>query len=54
MERGALWVREWREGSTHVIVDRGLCYKDVTSFLKIPSFPVCALKIPLLTLYLSA
>lgn len=40
LERGALWVREWRDDVTHVIVDKDLCYKDVISFLKIPSLPV--------------
>jgi len=40
MERGALWVREWRDGITHVIVDDGLKYNQVMSFLKIPSLPV--------------
>lgn len=40
LERGALWVKEWRDGVTHVIVDKDLCYNDVISFLKIPSLPV--------------
>lgn len=40
MEWGALWIREWRDGVTHVIVDRDLCYKDVLKALKISSFPV--------------
>ena len=40
MEFGALWVREWRENITHVIVDRNICYQDVLKFLKIPSLPV--------------
>ena len=40
MERGAIWVREWREGISHIILDRGLCYNDVMSFLKISALPV--------------
>lgn len=40
LERGALWVREWRDGITHVIVDDELKYNQVMSFLKIPSLPV--------------
>ncbi|KAL8794500.1 MAG: hypothetical protein Q9195_002973 [Heterodermia aff. obscurata] len=39
LERGALWVKEWRDDVTHVIVDKDLCYNDVISFLKIPSLP---------------
>lgn len=39
LERGALWVREWRAGITHVIVDKNLTYDDIISFLNIPSFP---------------
>ncbi|MCJ1461503.1 hypothetical protein MMC07_000100 [Pseudocyphellaria aurata] len=39
LERGALWVREWRAGITHVIVDKHLTYNDIISYLKIPSFP---------------
>jgi len=40
MKFGALWVREWREGITHVVVDKGLCYQDILKFLKISSLPV--------------
>lgn len=40
MEFGALWVREWREDITHLIVDKGLCYQDILGFLKISSLPV--------------
>ncbi len=40
-EYGAVWVQQWREGVSHVIVDRGLSYKDLLSFLKIDSIPVC-------------
>ena len=39
-ERGAVWVREWRDGITHIIVDRGISYDQVISFLKIASLPV--------------
>lgn len=40
MEWGALWIREWRDGVTHVIVDKDLCYDDVLKTLKIESLPV--------------
>ena len=40
MEWGALWIREWRDGVTHIIVDLNLCYGDVLKFLKISSLPV--------------
>ena len=40
MEWGALWIKEWRNGVTHVIVDHNLCYGDVLKFLKINSLPV--------------
>ena len=40
MEWGALWIREWRDGVTHIIVDQNLCYGDVLKFLKISSLPV--------------
>ena len=40
MEWGALWIREWRDGVTHVIVDKDLLYRDVLKALKITSLPV--------------
>lgn len=40
MEWGALWIREWKEGVTHVIVDKALCYEDVLKALKTISLPV--------------
>ena len=40
MEWGALWIREWRDGVTHIIVDNHLCYNDVLKALKISSLPV--------------
>lgn len=40
MEWGALWIREWRDGVTHIIVDKDLYYKDVLKALKITSLPV--------------
>ena len=40
MERGALWVREWRDGVSHIIVDNGISYDQVIKHLKIPSLPV--------------
>ncbi len=40
MEWGALWIREWRDGVTHVIVDKELIYRDVLKALTIPSLPV--------------
>ena len=45
MERGALWVREWRDGITHIIVDREFSYDQVISFLKIPAIPVSNLEV---------
>jgi DNA polymerase IV len=39
-ERGALWVKEWRDGITHVVVDRGLTYADVIKYLKVTALPV--------------
>ena len=39
-ERGALWVKEWQAGVTHVIVDNTLSYGDVLRFLKISVLPV--------------
>ena len=40
MEWGAFWIREWRDGVTHIIVDQNLCYGDVLKFLKLSSLPV--------------
>ena len=40
MEWGALWIREWRDGVTHVIADNDLSYDDVLKALKISSLPV--------------
>ena len=40
MEWGALWIREWRDGVTHIIVDKDLRYDDVLKFLKLSSLPV--------------
>ncbi len=40
MEFGALWVREWREGITHLIVDKSLCFEDILTSLKLSSVPV--------------
>lgn len=40
MERGALWVREWRPDVTHIIADKYLTYKDIVSFLKLNAIPV--------------
>ena len=45
MERGAVWVREWRVGITHIIVDREFSYDQVISFLKIPAVPVSYLEV---------
>lgn len=38
-EHGATWTTEFTESVTHIIADRHLSYKDITSFLKIPSIP---------------
>ena len=40
MEWGALWIREWRDGVTHIVVDKDLCYNDVLKALKLSSLPV--------------
>lgn len=39
MEWGAVWVKEWKDGITHVIVDDNLCYNDLLSFLKVSVLP---------------
>ena len=39
MEYGALWIKEWKDIITHVIVDDALSYKDLLSWLKIDSLP---------------
>ena len=39
MEWGAIWVKDWKDGITHVIADNSLCYDDLLSFLKIPALP---------------
>lgn len=44
MERGALWARNWRDDVTHIIADKGLCYNDLISYLKVSALPVSALK----------
>ena len=43
MKHGALWAKEWRDGVTHVIADKSLCYNDLITHLKISSLPVSAL-----------
>ena len=40
LEYGASRVQYWQEDVTHIIVDKDIQYKDVLSFLKIPSIPV--------------
>ena len=40
LDWGAVWVKDWRPGVTHIIVDRELKYKDVLSFLKLSAIPV--------------
>ncbi|KAL2353899.1 polymerase [Cryomyces antarcticus] len=39
LEYGALWIKEWVPGVTHVIVDRSMTYSHVTGFLKLASLP---------------
>ncbi|TKA77469.1 hypothetical protein B0A49_02352 [Cryomyces minteri] len=39
LEYGALWIKEWASGVTHVIVDRSLTYNHVTGFLKLAALP---------------
>ncbi|KAI4251441.1 MAG: hypothetical protein LQ352_004857, partial [Teloschistes flavicans] len=38
-ERGAIWVKEWTEGISHVIADKRLTYDDIIKFLKLSSMP---------------
>ncbi|KAL2043451.1 hypothetical protein N7G274_003758 [Stereocaulon virgatum] len=39
IEYGAFWSREWQSTVTHVIVDKDLCFRDVTEYLKLPVLP---------------
>ena len=39
IEWGAVWVKDWKRGITHVIADNNLCYNDLLSFLKISALP---------------
>lgn len=39
-EHGAVWTKTWEVNVTHVIVDKGLVFKDILTFLKLDSFPV--------------
>ncbi|KAL9127860.1 MAG: hypothetical protein Q9217_003351 [Psora testacea] len=39
MEYGASWIKEWKDGITHIIVDQSLSYTDLLSYLKIDSLP---------------
>lgn len=39
-EYGALWTKTWGQDITHVVVDKGLVFKDILTFLNIDSFPV--------------
>lgn len=39
MEWGAVWSKVWKQGITHVIMDKSLTYKDLLSFLKIQALP---------------
>lgn len=43
-ERGAIWVREWTVGVTHIIMDRGLSYHSLMSYLKLSDMPVSTLE----------
>lgn len=40
---GATWQREWSDTVTHVIVDKGLDYATVKTYLKLSELPVRAL-----------
>ncbi|KAI4106514.1 MAG: hypothetical protein LQ339_002974 [Xanthoria mediterranea] len=39
LERGAMWIKEWTEDITHIIVDRNLTYADLLKYLKRSSIP---------------
>lgn len=39
MEWGAAWIKTWKQGITHIIMDKSLTYKDLLTFLKIQALP---------------
>ena len=39
MEWGAVWIKTWKAGISHVVVDRTLTYKDLLVYLKLESLP---------------
>ena len=39
MEWGAVWVKDWERGITHIIADSSLCYNDLLKYLKISGLP---------------
>ncbi|KAL8929939.1 MAG: hypothetical protein Q9208_001083 [Pyrenodesmia sp. 3 TL-2023] len=39
LERGAIWVKQWDQGITHVIVDKSLTYSHILKFLKMATLP---------------
>ena len=43
MEYGAVWVKEWTDGVSHIIADKHLTYRDIIKYLKVPSLPVGSL-----------
>jgi DNA polymerase IV len=40
MQYGATWVKDWHDGVTHVIMDNGLKYEELTKHLGVESLPV--------------
>ena len=40
MEFGAVRVRQWQDGITHIVADHRICYQDILNFLELPSLPV--------------
>ena len=39
MEWGALWIKTWKDGITHIVMDKNLSCKDLLTFLKVPTVP---------------
>ena len=39
MEWGAVWVKTWKMGITHILIDRNLSFKDLLVYLKLDSLP---------------
>lgn len=40
LEYGALWIKDWAEGITHVIADNSMNYTQLLKYLKLDALPV--------------